>query len=114
MQDAGIAALRNCEDEVEDLRSRIEAGYRETRVRLGEFGRVTFMQPDGAFYAFFKVDGLDDSVEAAEAILNETKVGLAPGSAFGRIGEGYLRLCYAQPVSVLKNAFDRLAPFLDG
>ena len=68
--------------------------------------------PDGAFYCFFRVDGLTDSFAAAGEILEQTKAGLAPGVAFGPEGEGYLRLCYAQPADVLKEAFQRLQPFL--
>ena len=67
-----------------------------------------FIEPDGAFYCFFSVAGLTDSLGFAHAILQHTKVGLAPGLAFGPAGEGYLRLCYAQDEPVLNEAFDRL------
>ena len=84
-----------------------------TAQALSSFSRVEFIQPDGAFYCFFKVDGLTDSFSAAKQILNKTRVGLAPGVAFGPEGEGYLRLCYAQPETVLNEAFDRLGDFLN-
>lgn len=112
VQDAGIAALRHGEDEIADLRKRIGAGYGITADRLARFPRVEFVEPDGAFYCFFRVEGLHDSFSAAMEILEKTGVGLAPGIAFGESGEGYLRLCYAQPEDVLATAFDRLAPFL--
>ena len=64
-----------------------------------------------ALYCFFRVDGLEDSFAAALEIMDKTKVGLAPGIAFGEQGEGYLRLCYAQPESVLDEAFRRLGAF---
>ncbi|MES0884642.1 pyridoxal phosphate-dependent aminotransferase [Roseibium sp. SCP14] len=112
VQDAGVVALRDGEEEVAALLEKIRAGYEVTSQRLSAFSRVEFIKPDGAFYSFFRVDGLTDSFAAAREILTETKVGLAPGVAFGPQGEGYLRLCYARPVDVLEQAFDRLEPFL--
>ncbi|MEM1006019.1 MAG: pyridoxal phosphate-dependent aminotransferase [Pseudomonadota bacterium] len=112
VQAAGIVALQQGEAEIADLKSRIQTGYDITAQRLNAFDPVDFIEPDGAFYSFFRVDGLNDSLDAAKRILHETKVGLAPGAAFGAHGEGYLRLCYAQPAEVLQQAFDRLEPFL--
>lgn len=112
VQEAGCIALRDGEDEVADLRQRIQAGYDIAAHHLARFDRVTFVKPDGAFYCFFRVDGLTDSFDAAKKILEETRVGLAPGIAFGPEGEGYLRLCYAQPAPVLEQAFSRLSSFL--
>ena len=112
VQDAGIVALRDGESEIEILLEKIQTGYNLAASRLSEFSRVEFIEPDGAFYCFFRVDGLSDSFTAAKDIMRETKVGLAPGIAFGPRGEGYLRLCYAQPTEILEQAFERLAPFL--
>ena len=91
---------------------KIQTGYELTAERLSTFSRVEFIEPDGAFYCFFRVDGLTDSFAAAGEILEQTKVGLAPGVAFGPQGENNLRLCYAQPADVLEEAFVRLEPFL--
>ena len=112
VQAAGIAALQDGEDEITSLLEKIKIGYELTAAQLSTFSRVEFIEPDGAFYCFFRVDGLTDSFDAARKILKKTKVGLAPGVAFGPQGEGYLRLCYAQPANVLKEAFKRLEPFL--
>jgi aspartate/methionine/tyrosine aminotransferase len=112
VQEAGIAALGDGEEEIASLLSKIQAGYEITTDRLNTFSRVEFIEPDGAFYCFFRVDGLTDSFAAAGEILEQTKVGLAPGVAFGPQGEGYLRLCYAQPADVLEEAFVRLEPIL--
>jgi len=111
-QHAGITALREGESDIAELTQRLNAGYKATAKALRGMSRVEFIDPDGAFYAFFRVEGLNDSYQAALNILKETKVGLAPGSAFGQTGEGYLRLCYAQPVDVLEEAFNRLEPYL--
>ena len=59
------------------------------------------------------MSGLTDSFAAARQILEQTKVGLAPGIAFGPRGEGYLRLCYAKPKVELDQAFMQLKPFFD-
>lgn len=112
VQAAGVMALRDGEPEIDLLQSRIQTGYDITARNLQAFDNVTFVEPGGAFYAFFRVSGMGDSFDAAKRILHETKVGLAPGVAFGGAGEGYLRLCYAQPEPVLEQAFERLAPFL--
>lgn len=112
VQDAGIVALHDCEDEVGTLSAKIKTGYQIASDRLGRFSRVNFIEPDGAFYVFFKVEGIADSLKAAFDIMHSTKVGLAPGVAFGETGEGYLRLCYAQPKDVLEQAFDRLEAVL--
>lgn len=112
VQDAGVVALREGEPEIAVLQARLQTAYAITAEELGKFSRVEFIEPDGAFYSFFRVDGLSDSLTAAKTIIEETKVGLAPGIAFGKDGEGYLRLCYAQPADVLQRAFERLTPFL--
>jgi aspartate aminotransferase len=75
--------------------------------------RVAVAQPEGAFYAFFRVDGVTDSVAFAKELLAKTKIGLAPGSAFGPMGEGYLRLCFARAPDAIAAAVERLRPMLD-
>ncbi len=112
VQDAGCAAVQHGEGEVESLRHKIATGYDIAAANLSRFERVNFIQPDGAFYCFFSVVDLDDSHAAAFDILEKTNVGLAPGIAFGAQGEGFLRLCYAQPANVLSEAFQRLEPYL--
>ena len=114
VQEAGVAALRNGEDSIGELLVRLKTGLDIAEERLTSFDRTEFIRPDGAFYCFFRVSGLTNSAEAASEILDSTGVGLAPGIAFGAAGEGYLRLCYARPPELLDEAFDRLAPILDG
>jgi aspartate aminotransferase len=70
------------------------------------------VRPDGAFYAFFRVDGMSDSLEFAKDLVRRRKVGLAPGAAFGPAGEGYLRLCFASSPERLAEALERLKPAL--
>ena len=73
---------------------------------------ITIPKPDGAFYLFPKVEGLTDSFAFCKQLLLETKVGLAPGVAFGAGGEGSIRLCYAADQSILAPAMERLGAFL--
>jgi aspartate/methionine/tyrosine aminotransferase len=68
--------------------------------------------PDGAFYLFPKIKGLTDSFDFCWRLLHETKVGMAPGVAFGSGGEGSVRICYAAEREILEPAMERLARFL--
>jgi aspartate/methionine/tyrosine aminotransferase len=73
---------------------------------------VTVPDPEGAFYLFPRIDGLEDSFELCRRLLVESRVGLAPGIAFGAGGEGSVRLCYASDPAVLDAALERLDAFL--
>ena len=112
VQYAGITALRDGEAHVKE----IVEGYRRNRdivyQRLAAWPRIRMARPEAAFYAFFAVDGVTDSYGLARELLHKTKVGLAPGAAFGPSGEGFLRLCFAAAPETLSEALDRLAPAL--
>jgi aspartate aminotransferase len=73
---------------------------------------VTVPEPDGAFYVFPLIDGLEDSFAFCRRLLLEHKVGLAPGCAFGAGGEGSVRICYAAERSILEPALERLDSFV--
>ena len=108
IQEAGLAMIEQGEAEVSLLQHKLRKALTLTRTRLKHFEDISFIEPDGAFYCFFSVRGLKDSLAFAHALLEQTKVGLAPGLAFGPAGGGYLRLCYAQDEQILNKAFDRL------
>ena len=80
--------------------------------RLSALPLVHIARPKGAFYAFFRLEGLSDSLGFAKQVLEATNVGLAPGSAFGPGGEGHMRLCFASSTQKLSQALDRLEPLL--
>ena len=111
VQAAGVSVVAKGESFVAEQRERLAEGYSLVAERLGQMEGVDFIKPDGAFYAFFRMDGVYDSLKTAKDILAKTKVGLAPGIAFGQQGEGHLRLCYAQPTDVLHRALDRLEQY---
>jgi hypothetical protein len=73
---------------------------------------LTVPRPDGAFYLFPRIAGLTDSFDFCRSLLLETRVGLAPGIAFGADGEGSVRICYAADRAILESAMDRLGAFM--
>lgn len=79
---------------------------------LGQLPNVTVFNPQGTFYMWIAVDGVEDGFDLAVRILKETSVGVAPGSAFGPGGERYLRICFAIDPNTAKDAAQRLASFL--
>jgi aspartate/methionine/tyrosine aminotransferase len=76
--------------------------------------RVETLKPDGALYAFLKVDGVTDSRATALDIVDKTGVGLAPGTAFGTGGELFLRACFLRNPKQIEDAADRLASYILG
>lgn len=79
---------------------------------LARMPRVTVPKPDGAFYLFPKIGGMTDSFDFCKRLLMDTKVGLAPGVAFGNGGEGSVRICYAAERPIVEEAMARLKMFL--
>jgi aspartate/methionine/tyrosine aminotransferase len=69
-------------------------------------------QAEGAFFLFPKIEGVSDSFEFCRELLMKSKVGLAPGVAFGEGGEGSVRICYAADRTILDPALERLDSFL--
>ncbi|MFS2155207.1 pyridoxal phosphate-dependent aminotransferase [Rhizobium sp. Rhizsp42] len=74
--------------------------------------RVETLKPDGALYAFLKIDGVTDSRKAAIDIVDKTGVGLAPGTAFGPGGELFLRACFLRDPAQIQTAADRLCDYI--
>jgi aspartate aminotransferase len=112
-QYAGVAAIREGEPFVASFVARCSAARDLAIDRLTAYRRVEVARPEGAFYAFFRVAGMTDSLAFAKEALHQTKVGLAPGSAFGPMGEGYIRLCFARDPQQVAEAIERLRPLLD-
>ncbi len=113
LQHGCITAIQEGEDVARHLVDRCHRGRDLVFQRLSGFSRVALACPPGAFYAFFAVEGVTDSLAFAKEVLEKSGVGLAPGSAFGPGGEGHLRLCFASGPERLSAALDRLAPILD-
>ncbi len=82
-QKAAEAALAEGEAEMARMVERLKANRDFCRAALSQMPGVTVPQPDGAFYLFPRIEGLADSFDFCRRLLLETKVGLAPGVAFG-------------------------------
>jgi aspartate/methionine/tyrosine aminotransferase len=105
---AGALAALPEEPFVHRFRAHCAEGRRLAVDGLAGLNGVRLAAPDGAFYAFIGVDGLTDSLGLALRLVHEHGVALAPGSAFGAAGEGYLRLCFAQSAPLIERAMGRL------
>lgn len=110
IQHAGVVAVRDGEDFVRETVERYRRNRDLVFQRLAGMPKVTLARPEGAFYAFFALDGMTDSVACARHLIERTGVGLAPGLAFGQGGEGWMRLCFAADAATLSQALDRLEP----
>ena len=111
-QYAAIEGLRNCDDEVEEMR---QAYNQRRRFLVHEFKRMGLQcfEPFGAFYIFPSIQEFGmTSEEFANAFLQEEKVAVVPGTAFGKCGEGFLRISYAYSLEDLKIALERLERFI--
>jgi aspartate aminotransferase len=112
---AQVAAQTALADGEDELR-RMVASFKSNRDfcvgALRAMRGLTVPEPEGAFYVFPRVEGLEDSFAFCRRLLVEQRVGLAPGSAFGAGGEGSVRLCYAAERSILEPALERLDAFL--
>ncbi|HJA64902.1 aromatic amino acid aminotransferase [Lachnoclostridium sp. An169] len=111
-QYAAVEGLRNCEDEVEKMR---KAYDQRRRFLMHEFKKIGLecFEPFGAFYVFpsIKEFGMT-SEEFATKLLEEEKVAVVPGTAFGDCGEGFIRISYAYSLEDLKEAFGRVERFI--
>ncbi len=109
VQQAGIVALRDGEPFIADLRARYASRRALVMRALEKIPGLSLPHPDGAFYAFPRIDGLEDSASFALDLLHRTGVALAPGSAFGPTGEGHVRLCFAASEETLTRALHALS-----
>ncbi len=112
-QYAAVEAVRNGDVDVSQMREEYNGRRRYLVKRLREMGMHCF-EPYGAFYAFpcIRQFGMS-SDEFATRMLQEEKVVVVPGTAFGACGEGFLRISYAYSLSKLKEALDRMERFIE-
>ena len=113
LQHAAITAIRDGEPFLASFIARCRESRDIAIEALKSCRRVEVARPEGAFYAFPRIDGITQSLAFAKEVLARAKVGLAPGSAFGPMGEGYLRLCFARDPAQVAAAVERLRPLLD-
>jgi aspartate/methionine/tyrosine aminotransferase len=114
VQQAGIVALREGEAYLRELRDHYAARRAQVIDALATISGVTLQEPQGAFYAFFAIEGLRDSTAFTSELVRETGLALTPGIAFGASGEGYVRLCFAASEPTVAAGLARLRQFLAG
>jgi aminotransferase len=111
-QYAGIEAVKNGDADVETMRDAYDKRRRFVVHAVRNMGLECF-EPFGAFYVFPCIKSLDmTSEEFATRLLQEEKVAVVPGTAFGDCGEGYLRISYAYSIDSLKIALERMENFV--
>ena len=111
-QYAAVDALRNGDEDVANMREQYDGRRRFLMHRFQEMGLKCF-EPFGAFYVFPSIREFGMTSEKfATRLLEEEKVAVVPGTAFGACGEGFLRISYAYSLENLKVALDRMEHFI--
>lgn len=112
-QYAAVEAIKNGDDDVNQMRESYDERRRYVLHRLKEMGLPCF-EPKGAFYLFPDIRQFNmTSEEFSLKLLNEKKVVVVPGNAFGESGNGFIRISYAYSIENLKVALNRISEFLD-
>jgi aspartate/methionine/tyrosine aminotransferase len=112
MQKGAVAALDQGDDFVAANIAKAARSRDTLCDALVATNRVETLKPDGAIYAFLKIDGVADSRTAALDIVDKTGVGLAPGTAFGSGGELFLRACFLRDPTQVAIAAERLCDYI--
>lgn len=114
VQQAGIAAIEQGEAFTRELVLDLKASRDHLVRALCAVPGVDVKAPPGAMYLFFSMPGAAHSLELCKAMVREVGLGVAPGSAFGPQGEGFVRWCYACDTARLDAGVERLKRFLAG
>ena len=112
LQRGCVVALDEGENFIAAQVAKARANRDMTAKLMGEMPRVRFEIPKGAFYMFFALDGMTDSTATTLRIIDEARVGFAPGGTFGRGGEGHLRMCYLRDPAKVEEALGRFRHWL--
>ncbi|MDO5125683.1 MAG: aminotransferase class I/II-fold pyridoxal phosphate-dependent enzyme [Ruminococcus sp.] len=112
-QYAAVVALQSCEKDIEIMRNEYNMRRRFIVDAFNKLGLDCFT-PQGAFYVFpcIKSTGMT-SDEFCEKLVMTKKVAVVPGTAFGKCGEGFIRVSYAYSINHLKEAVKRIGEFID-
>jgi len=111
-QFAGVEAINNGDADIKMMKEQYD--FRRTYVvkRLHDMGVECFL-PEGAFYVFPRIDNFGmSSEEFCQRMLDEKRVAIVPGSAFGSGSEGFARISYAYSIEHLTEALDRMEEFI--
>jgi aspartate/methionine/tyrosine aminotransferase len=108
VQRAGVAAVTQGEETIRIALERYRSARDYLVDALKEIPGVQVARPDGTMYCFLKIEGQADSLAFCKRLVREQGLGLAPGSAFGPEGEGYVRWCFAAEKARLAEGIARL------
>jgi aspartate/methionine/tyrosine aminotransferase len=112
-QRAGLSALQNASEDVEQMRLTYDERRKYLLKRLANLGFKVKVAPTGAFYVFVNARHIsNNSYDLAFDILAKAHVGVTPGIDFGPNGEGFLRFSYANSIENIKEGMDRLEKYL--
>lgn len=111
-QYAGLGAL-GCSMEVEEMRKTYERRTMLAYDLLRENKKINVLRPEGAFYIFPRIEGLKSSLDFCMKLLKEKKVATVPGSAFGKCGEGFVRISCANSEENIIEGITRLKKLVD-
>jgi aspartate/methionine/tyrosine aminotransferase len=112
LQRGCVTALDEGEDFIQQQVTKAKTNRDIVVSALQSFPQIKMAVPDGAFYAFFGIDGMKDSLATALRIIDEAGVGFAPGGTFGLGGEGHLRMCFLKEEDKLQQGLDRFGNWL--
>ena len=112
IQRGGEAAIAHGEDDIAAMVEEFQERRDFSAGMLRSVPGVYLPEPEGAFYLFPQLEGIDDSYQFSLDLLRQTRVAVAPGNAFGNGGEGSIRICYAPSMDVLKPAMERICEFI--
>jgi len=109
VQHAGIVALKEADEDVERMRKEYMRRRDYIVDRVNSIEGLSLNVPDGAFYAFINIKGLNvSSEEFCEYLLNEYCVATVPGTVFGSKGEGFIRFSYASSYEDIVEGLERM------
>ncbi len=109
VQAAALAAIRDGEPLVEEIRGKVKAGLDLAYDKLPQIpGMILPEKPRGGMYAFFALEGEADARAACARILEKARVGLAPGYLFGDSSRAFLRMCVFRDIEQVRTALDRM------
>lgn len=109
VQAGALAAIRDGEPLVHEIRAKVKAGLDLAYDRLSLIpGMILPAKPRGGMYAFFALEGEPDARAACARILESARVGLAPGYLFGDASRAFLRMCVFRDIEQLHIALDRM------
>jgi len=112
IQRVGVTALKQGEKEVLAMVKSLNEKVSFCFAALDSMKGISVARPEGAFYLFPQIAGVDDSFSFALTLLKETRVAVASGIAFGNGGEGAIRICCAAEMSILEETMERIGNFL--